>query len=641
MGPPLKLFKNQKYQELKQECIRDGRLFCDPTFLPENDSLFYNRLLPGKVVWKRPQDICDDPRLIVGNINNHQLTQGRLGHKPMISAFSCLAVQESHWTKTIPNHKEQEWDPRKLDKYAGIFRFRFWHFGEWTEVVIDDLLPTINGDLVFSFSTSMNEFWNALLEKAYAKLLGCYEALDGLTTTDIIVDFTGTLAETVDMQKGRYTELVEEKYKLFGELYKTFTKGGLICCSIEFPNQEEQEVETDWGLLKGHTYTMTDIRKIRLGERLVEVFSTEKLYMIRLRNPLGRQEWSGPWSEISEEWQQLTAADRKNLGLVMSDDGEFWMSLEDFCRNFHELNVCRNVNNPIFGRKELESVVGCWTVDDDPLMNRSGGCYNNRDTFLQNPQYIFTVPEDGHKVIMSLQQKDLRTYRRMGRPDNYIIGFELFKVEVNRKFRLHHLYIQERAGTSTYIDTRTVFLSKYLKKGNYVLVPTMFQHGRTSEFLLRIFSEVPVQLRELTLDMPKMSCWNLARGYPKVVTQITVHSAEGLEKKYANETVNPYLVIKCGKEEVRSPVQKNTVHAIFDTQAIFYRRTTDIPIIVQVWNRRKFCDQFLGQVTLDADPSDCRDLKSLYLRKKGGPTAKVKQGHISFKVISSDDLTEL
>lgn len=62
------------------------------------------------------------------------------------------------------------------------------------------------------------------------------------------------------------------------------------------------------------------------------------------------------------------------------------MSLEDFCRNFHELSVCRNVNNPIFGRKELESVVGCWTVDDDPLMNRSGGCYNNRDTFLQNPQ---------------------------------------------------------------------------------------------------------------------------------------------------------------------------------------------------------------------------------------------------------------
>lgn len=72
------------------------------------------------------------------------------------------------------------------------------------------------------------------------RLLGCYEALDGLTTTDIIVDFTGTLAETVDMQKGRYTELVEEKYKLFGELYKTFTKGGLICCSIEVCSHQKQ-----------------------------------------------------------------------------------------------------------------------------------------------------------------------------------------------------------------------------------------------------------------------------------------------------------------------------------------------------------------------------------------------------------------
>lgn len=91
-----------------------------------------------------------------------------------------------------------------------------------------------------------------------------------------------------------------------------------------------------------------------------------------------------------------------------------------------------------------------------------------------------------------------------------------FQVEMNRKFRLHHLYIQERAGTSTYIDTRTVFLSKYLKKGNYVLVPTMFQHGRTSEFLLRIFSEVPVQLRFGSRGQP---CKLLASALPPVQTR--------------------------------------------------------------------------------------------------------------------------
>lgn len=45
---------------------------------------------------------------------------------------------------------------------------------------------------------------------------------------------------------------------------------------------------------------------------------------------------------------------------------------------------------------------------------------------------------------------------------------------------------------------------------------------------------------------------------------------------------NPYIVIKCENQKVRSPVQKSTLSAIFNTQAIFYQRNIASPIVVQV-----------------------------------------------------------
>ena len=51
--------------------------------------------------------------------------------------------------------------------YAGIFHFRFWIYGVWCDVVVDDYLP-VWGDDTLAFCSNKeepNEFWAALLEK--------------------------------------------------------------------------------------------------------------------------------------------------------------------------------------------------------------------------------------------------------------------------------------------------------------------------------------------------------------------------------------------------------------------------------------------------------------------------------------------
>ena len=51
------------------------------------------------------------------------------------------------------------------------------------------------------------------------------------------------------------------------------------------------------GLVKGHAYSVTAVKKIKLGTGLLSLFNRESLQMMRCRNPWGGTEWKGAWSD--------------------------------------------------------------------------------------------------------------------------------------------------------------------------------------------------------------------------------------------------------------------------------------------------------------------------------------------------------
>ncbi|KAJ3590948.1 hypothetical protein NHX12_008896 [Muraenolepis orangiensis] len=632
-------YEGQSFSTLRSECRQGGRLFEDPLFPAADRSLFYEDNRIGRVTWKRPKELCTEPHLFVDGLSAHDLHQGQLGNCWFVAACSSLASRDTLWQKVIPDWKDQEWDEQKPDSYAGIFHFRFWRFGDWVDVVVDDRLPTVNDQLVYGHSNDPNEFWSALVEKAYAKMFGCYEALDGGNTADALVDFTGGVSEPVDLlESGSQEADPEKRNDLFDRVLKVHTRGGLISCSIRVTDASEMEARLDCGLVKGHAYAVTDVRRVRLGSGLIAFFKSEKLDMIRMRNPWGQREWNGPWSDSSEEWQKVSKSEREKMGVTVADDGEFWMTFDDFLPYFTDLILCRLINTSYlsFHKTWDEAVVrGSWSRNDNPLSNRAGGCLNNKLSYLQNPQYVLDVWKAEDELLVCLQQRDRRATLREGRGQNLAVGFDIQRVELNRGYRMHTA--QQKVAGSVFINSRSVFLRMELKEGRYVIIPTTFDPGLEGEFLLRVFSDIPSNCRELTVHQPPKTCWSGMCGYPSLVTMVHVHQANGLAGQDSNGVSDPYVIIRCEGHKVTSPVHKDTKSPIFDTKGLFYRKKGNQTISIEVYNHNPLKDSFLGQVTLKAEPGPLQQ-HTVHLKDKGNNRANDLPGTLTVSLVTSNEL---
>ena len=112
------------------------------------------------------QQSSEKAEFVVGGASRLDINQGMLGDCWLLAAIASLTQEEGLMNKVI---RLDKYDKFGSPGYCGAFQFNIRQDGHWEEVIIDDRLPTYRKKLVFMHSKEKNEFWCALLEKAYAK----------------------------------------------------------------------------------------------------------------------------------------------------------------------------------------------------------------------------------------------------------------------------------------------------------------------------------------------------------------------------------------------------------------------------------------------------------------------------------------
>nr|XP_028695850.1 calpain-12 isoform X2 [Macaca mulatta] len=452
----------------------------------------------GRQVRCRAQEFCAEPKFICEDMSRTDVCQGSLGNCWFLAAAASLTLYPRLLRRVVPPGQDFQ------HGYAGVFHFQLWQFGRWVDVVVDDRLPVREGKLMFVHSEQRNEFWAPLLEKAYAKLHGSYEVMRGGHMNEAFVDFTGGVGEVLYLR--------QNSMGLFSALRHALAKESLVGATAL---SDRGEYRTEEGLVKGHAYSVTGTHKVFLG--------FTKVRLLRLRNPWGRVEWTGAWSDSCPRWDALPTECRDAL-LVKKEDGEFWMELRDFLLHFDTVQICSLSPevlgpSPEGGGWHVHTFQGRWVRGFN-----SGGSQPSAETFWTNPQFRLTLLEPDEEededeegpwggwgasgawgparggrtpkctVLLSLTQRNRRRLRAKGL--TYLtVGFHVFQIpeellglwdSPRSRALLPRLLRADRSPLSA---RRDVSRRCRLRPGHYLVVLSTAHAGDEADFTLRVFSE--------------------------------------------------------------------------------------------------------------------------------------------------------
>ncbi|PNP42229.1 hypothetical protein TGAMA5MH_05911 [Trichoderma gamsii] len=411
-----------KVEKIVQECRRVNKKYRDPHFDLEADLKLVRRdcleslsnfepldnpgkdFRPGSA--KRVVEIFDKPQFYIEGPTANDVRQGRDGDCWLMSALCTLSNKKGLIERLCVAH----------DQDVGVYGFVFFRDGEWISEIVDDFLYLTKSDydekhwervlfdelersnpeeayrrvyqsnssaLYFAQCQHPQETWLPLLEKCYAKAHGDYAAIEGGYGGEGIEDLTGGVTSEIFT-----TDILDKEY-FWKELMKV-NQDFLFGCStgVWGANWGERK-----GILELHSYSIQKAVDIN-GKRL-----------LRLKNPWGKGEWKGPWSDGSKEW---TAEWLEKLDHRFGDDGDFWIAYEDLLQKYQAFERTRLFD-------ESWQVSQIWTTVNVPWM------LDYHDT-----HFSLAITKPGPVVIV-LAQLDDRYFRGLHGQYRFELAFRVHK----------------------------------------------------------------------------------------------------------------------------------------------------------------------------------------------------------------------
>jgi len=464
--------KQQESDELKARTPSRSHSdkYQDPDFPPSEK--FLPEAAHSKVLaWKRLHELSSDPQIFISGVEEGDVVQGALGDCWFISALSVIATSGTDFISDCFLEKNVE---------AGYYKVKFFKNGEWRIVEIDDRLPCgMSGRPLFAKCKNPDEFWVPLIEKAYAKLHGGYQELEGGSISDGLRDLTGEAVQTFHLEDA-HSPFANDDDLLWKTLVRNIKESFLMGCAFSSPLAKAEEA-TPQGLLLNHAYGIIDCQEVR-GHKL-----------IRIRNPWGEHEWLGKWSDGSSDW---TPEIKAHFNYEFGDDGTFFMSFEDFIQHFNRIQVLLLMTD------DVGEIWNKFVFNSEWKGETAGGCLNH-SSWSKNPQFSLEV-EEPSTVFISLSQPDSRS---KGKKDETYPALGLFVFSVpDTRYKALACSSSQIAVQSTFVTSRDISAEFQAEAGKkYVVVPCYFQPGVENPFSVAFYTQKKAHIHPIEQEMKENS----------------------------------------------------------------------------------------------------------------------------------------